>query len=113
MLLKSIAAHLPFLSRDFCKSMPPLLAESSVYTTKLYHDKAPICIANTFAEALGSGVVGTLPGLLREILENLLEIFSVKRFLVVIMRNESRSEGIQVGRKERRKERREEGGKEG
>ena len=39
-LLKSIAIHLRFLSRYFRKSM----AESSIYTTNLYHDTPPICI---------------------------------------------------------------------
>ena len=42
-----------------------LLAESSIYTTNLYHDTPPICITHlyddTFAEVLGSGVIGTLP----------------------------------------------------
>ena len=40
------------------------LAESSIYTTNLYHDAAPICIRDTFAEVLGSGVVGTSPNFL-------------------------------------------------
>ena len=43
-LLKSIAIHLPFLSRNFCKCML-LLAESTIWTSNLYHDTAPICIA--------------------------------------------------------------------
>ena len=34
-----------------------LLAESSIYTTNLYHNTAPICIAMLFAKVLGSGVV--------------------------------------------------------
>ena len=34
--VKSIAIHLPFLLRYFCKSMPSFLAESSIYTTNLY-----------------------------------------------------------------------------
>ena len=37
------------------------VAGSSIYTTNLYHDTPPICIAILFAEVLGSGVVGTLP----------------------------------------------------
>ena len=55
-LLKSIAIHLPFLSRYFC-----LLADSSIYTTKSHHDTPPICIAILFQKVLGSGVVGTPP----------------------------------------------------
>ena len=57
-LLKSIAIHLPFLSRYFCKSMPPLLAESSIYTTYLYHGTAPSCIAILLQKRQGSLVKG-------------------------------------------------------
>ena len=39
----------PISMAYFCKSMPPLLAESSIYTTNLYHDTAPICITILYA----------------------------------------------------------------
>ena len=59
-LSKSIAMHLPFLSRYFCKSMPSSW-QKVAYTP-------PTCITvrfhlyrDTFAEVLGSGVVGTPP----------------------------------------------------
>ena len=58
-LLKSIAIHLPFLSRYFCQTHALLLAESRIYTTSLYRDPPPICIAILY-RVLGSGVVGTL-----------------------------------------------------
>ena len=45
MLLKSMAIHLPFPSRYFCKTMPSSW-QKAVYTTPiLYHDTPPICIA--------------------------------------------------------------------
>ena len=37
------------------------LTESGIYTTNLYHDTPPICIAILLAEVIGSGVLGTLP----------------------------------------------------
>ena len=43
--LKSIAIHLPFLSRYFLQKYALLLAGSSMYTTNLHHDTPPICIA--------------------------------------------------------------------
>ena len=44
--------------RDTLQKYRPPLAESSIYTTKLYHDTPPICIAMLLAEVLGSGVFG-------------------------------------------------------
>ena len=47
-LLKSIAIHLPFLSRYFCKVCP-------IYTTDLYHDTPPICTAMLLQKYWGQG----------------------------------------------------------
>ena len=62
-LLKSIAIHLPFLSRYFCKSMPSSWQRAFVYTraTSSYHDRAPVCIAILLQKYRGQGVAGTLP----------------------------------------------------
>ena len=57
-LLKSIAIHLPFLLRYFCKSMPSSWQrESSIYATNLYHDTLPICIAILLLKYWGQGSV--------------------------------------------------------
>ena len=60
-LLNSIAIHLTCLLLYFCKRIPSSWQKSSIFTTSLHHDTPPVCIAMPFAEALGSGVIGTHP----------------------------------------------------
>ena len=56
-LLKSIAIHLPFVSRYFCKSMPSSW-QKVVYTPSICITIRLHLYCGTFAEVLGSEVVG-------------------------------------------------------
>ena len=66
-LLKSIAIHLPFPWHTFAK-YAALLAESSIYTTNLYHDTAPICIAILLQKYQGQGSLAHSQIVLRQYL---------------------------------------------
>ena len=50
----------PIFNRYTLAKVCLLLAESSIYTTNLYHDTVPI-VLRYFCRSIRSGVVGTLP----------------------------------------------------
>ena len=54
-LLKSIAIHLPFLSRLLMQSMPSFWQKVLCTPHNLYHDTPPICIADTFCRSIRVG----------------------------------------------------------